>query len=307
MQIRFPGDWYIERLTHDEIHGHLVGRRVARIRTRYQVAEIVDTRDYGRCLFLDGLVQSTEIDEFVYHESMIHPALLFHPDPRRVFIGGGGEGANLRELVKHSGLKEIVMVDIDEQVVGLARKYLWKWHRGSYEDPRVKLHFRDARDFLIMDKTKYDCIYLDLCDPGEGGPAQKLFTVEFYRLLRRRLTPGGLAVIQAGSADFNMAWGFSGVYKSLLKAFRLVLPYFVTVPSFIGPWAFFLVRNEPWGRGDGQATIARRFKQRKLEGQLRFYDPEVHRAAFTLPPCFVEMLAQGKPITERGLLRVKRS
>lgn len=306
MDKRFPGDWYVERLTHDEIHAHLVSRRVAKIKTPYQTAEIVDTRDYGRCLFLDGLVQSTELDEFVYHESMIHPALLFHPAPRRVFIGGGGEGANLRELVKHSCLKEIVMVDIDEQVVALAKKYLWKWHRGSYDDPRLRLHFRDAREFLIDDKTKYDCIYLDLCDPGEGGPAQKLFTVEFYRMLRRRLTPGGLAVIQAGSADFNMSWGFSGVYQSLKKAFRLVLPYFVTVPSFIGPWAFFLAGNEPLGRGEDRTVIARRFRERKLAGKLRFYNPDVHRAAFTLPPCFQEMLDQGRAITEKGLLRVKR-
>jgi len=306
MNMRLKGDWYVERLTRDEIHGHLVKRRVAKIKTPFQTAEIIDTNDYGRCLFLDGLVQSTEEDEFIYHESLIHPALLLHPQPRRVFIAGGGEGANIREIRKHPTVHEIVMVEIDEQVVGLSKKYLKKWHQGSYRDPRLKLYFEDARSFLMKDRSKYDCLYLDLCDPGEGGPAQKLFTVEFYRLLRSRLTPQGLAAIQAGSANFNMAQGFSGVYQSLKKVFPSVLPYLVCVPSYVGPWAFFLAGNHPPGKNDISSVLRGRFKARRLSGKTRFYDPAIHQAAFSLPPYYWRLLAKGRPILEKELLRIER-
>jgi spermidine synthase len=306
MDVRLKGDWYIERLTRDEIHGHLVSRRVARIKTPFQTAEVVDTLDYGRVLFIDGLVQSAEVDEFIYHESLIHPALLLHPEPRRVFIGGGAEGANLREVLKHPSIREIVMVEIDEQVVRLARKHLWSWHRGTYDDPRVKLHYEDALAFLKKDDATYDGLFLDLTDPGEGGPAQKLFTVEFYRLIRSRLAKNGLAVIQAGSANLNMSEGFTSVYQSLKKTFKLVLPYVVSVPVYVGPWAFFLTGNEAPRGGDSDGILARRFKSRKLKGRTRFYEPAVHRAAFTIPPYYRDLLDQGHSISGKNPLLMKR-
>jgi len=306
MELRLKGDWYVERLTRDEIHGHLVSRRVARIKTPFQTAEVVDTLDYGRVLFIDELVQSAEVDEFIYHESLIHPALMLHPEPKRVFIGGGAEGASLREVLKHPSIREIVMVEIDEQVVRLAQKHLWSWHRGTYDDPRVKLHYEDALAFLKRNAATYDCLYLDLTDPGEGGPAQKLFTVEFYRLIRSRLARNGLAVIQAGSANLNMSEGFTSVYQSLKKAFKLVLPYVVSVPVYVGPWAFFLAGNEPLGRADSDRVLAQRFESRKLKGRTRFYEPAVHRAAFTIPPYYRELLEQGRSISKKNLLLMKR-
>ncbi|OGD30002.1 MAG: hypothetical protein A2Y56_05670 [Candidatus Aminicenantes bacterium RBG_13_63_10] len=307
MTARPKGDWYTEQLTYDERHGHLVKRRVEKIRTPFQTAEVVDTADYGRALFLDGLVQSTAEDEFIYHESLIHPALLLHSEPRRVFIAGGGEGANLREIFKHPSVREVVMAEIDELVVDLAKKHLRPWHQGCYRDPRLKLHFEDARAFLLKDKSKYDCLFLDLCDPGEAGPARKLFTVEFYAMLRRRLTPEGLVAIQAGSANFNMAKGFSGVCQSLKKVFPTVLPYLVCVPSFVGPWAFFLAGNRAWPKDPDIQTLCRRFRGRKLAGRTRFYDPAVHRAVFTLPPYYQDLLGRGRAISDKRTLKLERS
>jgi spermidine synthase len=307
MNIRLKGDWYVERLTPDELHGHLVTRRVARLRTPFQTAEIADTKDYGRCLFLDGLVQSTERDEFIYHEALTHPALLLHPAPRKVFVAGGGEGANLREIFKHPSVREVVMVEIDERVVRLAERFLGRWHGGAYRDPRVRLHFEDARAFLSRDRARYDCLFLDLCDPGEPGPARKLFTVEFYRLVRRRLAPGGMAVIQGGSANFNVGAAFARVYQSLSRAFSLVLPYLVCVPSFVGPWAFFLACPRPGRRSVPVRVLARRFRERGLAGRTRFYTPGLHEAVFSLPPYYQELLARGRPITAPGLPRRKRA
>jgi len=307
MNMRLKGDWYIEQLTRDEIHGHLVKRRVARVKTPFQTAEIIDTKDYGRALFLDGLVQSTAEDEFIYHESLIHPALLLHPRPQQVFIAGGGEGANIREILKHPSIREVVMVEIDGRVVDLAKKHLGPWHLGCYRDPRLKLYFEDARAFLMKDRSRYDCLFLDLCDPGESGPARKLFTVEFYAMLRRRLSPDGLVAIQAGSANFNMARGFSGVFQSLKKVFPSVLPYLVCVPSFVGPWAFFLAGNRSLKNFPDARAIESRFKTRKLAGRTRFYDPAMHRAVFTLPPYYHRLLERGRPISENKPLRIQRT
>ena len=306
MKLYLRGDWYIERLNRDEIHGHRVVRRLAKVRTKFQTAEVMDTGDYGRCLFLDGLVQSARADEFIYHESLVHPAMMLHPRPEAVFLAGGGEGAPLREIFKHSSIKTVVMAEIDRAVIELARKHLRPWSNGAFQNPRLRLFFEDARTHLAKNDEKYDILILDLCDPGESGPARKLFTVEFYRLLRKRMKPGGLAVIQAGSSNLNMLRGFAGVYQSLRKVFGQVLPYQVCVPAYIGPWVFFLAR--PFASRDhlDQTLLARRFKARKLAGRLFFYDPGVHRAIFTLPPYFRRLLLRGRAIRDERTLRISR-
>jgi len=306
MKWDLKGDWFGERLNRDEIHGHRVIKRLAKVTTNFQTAEVIDTGDYGRGLFLDGLVQSTRMDEFIYHESLVHPGMMLHPRPESVFLAGGGEGAPLREIFKHPSVKTVVMAEIDREVVELSRKYLGPWHAGAFRDPRLRLFFEDARAHLEKNCEAYDVLLLDLCDPGESGPARKLFTVEFYRLLRRRLKPGGLAVIQAGSANLNMLKGFSRVYQSLRKAFGQVLPYQVCVPAYVGPWAFFLVRPVSSRADLDQALLEKRFKARKLAGRLSFYDPAVHRAIFTLPPYFRRLLVGGRAIRDKRTLRISR-
>jgi spermidine synthase len=306
MKVDLKGDWYIERLTRNEIHGHRIRKRVAKVKTKFQTVEILDSGDYGRCLFLDGLVQSTGADEFIYHESLVHPGMMLHPRPQTVFLAGGGEGAPLREILKHPSVRKVVMVEIDQQVVSLSRRHLRPWHAGAFRDQRLRLFFEDARVHLERDADRYDVLILDLCDPGESGPAQKLFTVEFYQLLRSRLMPGGLAVIQAGSANLNMLKGFSGVYQSLKRVFCQVLPYQACVPAYVGPWAFFLALRHRSPDYQDRGLLRRRYKARRLSGRLSFYDPEVHLAMFTLPPYFRQLLKQGRTISDKGPLTLKR-
>ncbi|MBN2199882.1 MAG: fused MFS/spermidine synthase [Candidatus Aminicenantes bacterium] len=306
MRLELKGDWYIERLTRDEIHGHRIKKRLAAVRTKYQNAEVVDTHDYGRCLFLDGLVQSTAADEFIYHESLIHPALLLHPRPENVFLAGGGEGAPLREALKHPPVKRLTMVEIDRDVVALARRHLRAWHKGAFRDKRVEIHFQDARSSLASNPESYDIIVLDLCDPGEPGPARKLFTVEFYRLLRRRLRRGGIVVLQAGSANVNMLSGFSAVFQSLRRVFPSVLPYLSCVPAYVGPWAFILAGGSSLAAVPGRKLLSRRFSARGLEGRLRFYSPEIHSSLFVLPAYIRRALERGRPASDRKILRSNR-
>ncbi len=298
--------WYIERLRKDEIHGHKIRRRVSRLKTPFQTAEIIDTCDYGRSLFLDGLVQSTEADEFIYHEALIHPAMMLHRRPAAIFVGGGGEGAPLREILKHPSVRIIDMVEIDGRVVELAEKHLPSWHRGAYASPKVVLHIDDARAFLRRTERSYDVMILDLCDPGESGPAQKLFTVEFYRLLRERLAKGGLVVVQGGSANINMLDGYARVYQSLKKNFRIVLPYQACVHSYVGQWGYFIAGDRKRAMNASAATLKKRFLDRKLAGKTRFYEPAVHAALFVLPPYVKDRLRKAKAVSDRKPFTLSR-
>ncbi|HUK99897.1 MAG TPA: spermidine synthase, partial [Nitrospirota bacterium] len=137
--------WFIEYTSPEE--GHLHGIRMIHYasQTKYQRMEIMDCGSYGRCLVLDGKMQSTLTDEFIYHEALVHPALLTHPNPKRVFIVGGGEGATLREVLRHKSVEYCMMVDIDQEVVEKSKEFLPEWHQGAFDDPRTDLRFMEAR------------------------------------------------------------------------------------------------------------------------------------------------------------------
>jgi len=285
--------WYVEFLTPYEAHMYGLGRIVKSIQTKYQDVKIIDTLEYGRCLFLNGKIQSARLDEFIYHEALIHPALFLHPKPERIFVGGGGEGAILREILKHPTIEKVVMVDIDKEVVELARKYLLSWHRGRFEDPRVKVYYQDARKFLRKEKETFDCIFLDLCDPGENeGPSELLFTKEFYTLIKKRLSENGIVAVQSGSTNLNMLKYFSNVFQTLKAVFPFVLPYQVYVPSFVGPWGFNLASMSALPGSLNQNCI----RKKRLKGKLKFYSQEVHNSLFVLPDYLKKNLRKGKVV-----------
>ena len=162
---------------------------------------MVRSEVYGRSLLLDGKTQSTERDEHIYHESLVHPALLLHPEPRDIFIGGGGEGGTLRETLAHGTVGRVTMVDLDEQVVALCREHLPRHHQGAFDDPRATVIHTDARKYLEADSKQYDVMIMDLVNPLEGGPAYLLYTEEYYNIARARLKPGGILATQSGRQD----------------------------------------------------------------------------------------------------------
>ena len=289
-------NWYIEFLTPYEAHMHRLGRIIKSIQTKHQDVKIIDTLDYGRCLFLDGKIQSAQIDEFIYHEALVHPALFLHPKPERVFVGGGGEGAILREILKHPTIRKVIMVDIDKEVVELSRKYLFQWHRGKFGDPRVKIYYQDAREFLKKEKKTFDCIFMDICDPDESrGPSALLFKKKFFALLKEKLSDNGIAVIQSGSTNLNMLKYFSRVFQTLKAVFPSVVPYQAYVPSFVGPWGFNLASKVDISSSLSQDCI----RKRPLRGKLKFYSQEVHNSIFVLPGYLKESLRRGKVIDDR--------
>ncbi len=250
--------------------------------TQYQQMEIMETVCYGRCLVLDGKMQSSERDEFIYHEALVHPAMLTHPSPKRVFVVGGGEGATLREILRHKSVEYVLMVDIDREVVESSKKYLPEWHQGAFDDPRVELKFMDARKYLEETEDVYDIIIIDISEPVEEGPAYLLYTREFYNIVMKRLTKEGIISLQAGTTSLTALLNFSAVYQTLKSVFPVVASYEAWIPSFGLPWGFSLASKQHDPQKLSSQEIDGRIKER-ITGELRYYDSVVHQGQFLLP------------------------
>ena len=285
-----PGKWHFEVVTDDMMVLYRIKDIVHTGKTAYQNVDILDTATFGRCLVLDGKTQSTEVDEHVYHEALVHPALLLHPGPRSVFIGGGGEGATLREVLGHSSVERVVMLDLDSEVVDLCRRFLPRHHEGLFDDHRVELRQGDARGYLESSTDKYDVIILDLVDPIKGGTSYLLYTREFYEIAMSRLSPGGALVTQAGPAGLlNYTECFTAVARTLSQVFPRAYPYTVYIPAFTTLWGMvvaFLGHPSSTAGVDPQdpdpdqidALISER-----LSREPRYYDGLTHRGMFALP------------------------
>jgi len=203
-------------------------------RSEFQEIVIAECEDFGKALILDGYVQSTVRDEFIYHESLVHPAMMLHPNPRRVLIIGGGEGATLREVLKHDTVEEAIMVDIDKEVVELSKEFLPEMHQGSFFDRRARVIIDDGKKFVereLVSGSKFDVVIMDLTDPYSSKIAKELYSKQFFEEISSILNTDGVVVTQAGSKYF-----YSEVYESVVNAikqvFKHVIEYQVWIPSF---------------------------------------------------------------------------
>ena len=278
-----PSDWYCESLTPDLAQVSRLKETIFSKETYYQRVDIIDTIPFGRCLVLDGKIQSSEADEFIYHEALVHPALLTHPNPKNILIAGGGEGSTLRETLKNNTVTKVTMVDLDEEVVEICKKYLPNHHEQSFNDPRLDLRHADIMQFLESSTNDcYDVIIMDVPDPLEHGPAYLLYTQEFYSLLKSKLTANGVAVIQAGFAGpTSYQEIFSPIYRTLSTVFSSLAPYRVFLPSFGGMWGFVLVSNN--GPSISSQTEIDQSIAERISTDLQFYDGETHVGIFALP------------------------
>ncbi len=290
-----PDKWLRDKINENFLQLHRLDEVLYTGRTPYQSVEVVRTRDFGVCLVLDGKIQSCEIDEHIYHEALVQPAMIAHPAPETVFIAGGGEGATLREALANRTVKRAVMVEIDKEVTSLSRKYLPALSRGAFEDSRTELHHVNAREYLKKSKDKYDVIIIDLPDPIEKGPAYLLFTREFYRIVLDRLTKNGLIAVQAGSASPTELLNLTAVNNTLQSVFPTVVAYATYMPAFGGPWGFCLASRQNDPSRFSPAEVDKRIAARSLGG-LRFYDGITHRNMFSLPKYIRQALAGQKRI-----------
>jgi len=291
--------WFSDHISPDLTALHSVRERIYSGRTKYQSVEVIKTGSFGVCLVLDGKVQSSEADEFIYHEALVHPAMLAHPHPETVFIAGGGEGATLREVLAHKTVKKAVMVDIDEEVVNLCRRLLPSWHQNAFDDPRTELYFSDARRYLEETSQTFDVVIIDLVDPLEEGPARLLYTREFYQIVRQKLGSDGIMSVQAEPAEWGNLDNFVAIVSTLRSVFSIARPYQAHVPSFLSLWGFVAASQTLDPSKLTAEEIDSRISKR-ISKKLKSYDGLTHQAMFTIPKHIREhLLACQRIITDK--------
>ncbi|HEY5648351.1 MAG TPA: polyamine aminopropyltransferase, partial [Nitrospiria bacterium] len=284
-------------LSPNECHMHGVKSILYAKQTKFQQLEIMETGNNGRCLILDGKMQSAEFDEYIYHEALVHPVMLAHPAPKKVMVIGGGEGATLREVLRYPTVESVLMVDIDQEVVEGCKKYLPEWHQGAFDDPRVRLEFIDARKYLEETKDTFDAIIIDISEPMEEGPAYLLYTKEFYQIVINRLTPDGLIALQAGTTALKAIQCFASVHQTLKSVFPIVQPYQANIPSFGLPWGLILASKRHDPRKLSEEDVDHLIPQR-IKGELRYYSGETHIGQFLFPKFIRKTLAEESRLIE---------
>lgn len=257
-------------------------------RSSYQRITVVESRAVGRMLLLDGAVMVTEWDEFIYHEMLVHPALFLLRQPRHVLVIGGGDGGTVREILRHPSVEHVDLVEIDADVVAVAREFFPELS-AALHDPRVCIHYRDGAEFVAqVPEVSYDAVFVDSTDPV--GIAGGLFDETFYRHCHRILTTEGILALQSESP-------LHPVYRETLpRVYRLLRPLFASVATCLAPiptyptglWSF-TVASKRWDPVQDFVPEAAWQRYRHLQGTLRYYDPQLHRAAFALP-VFVQRL-----------------
>ena len=279
-------EWFAETL-HSHIAQHLVMDRVLyRDRTEHQDLVVFENGTYGRVLALDGVVQTTTADEFVYHEMIAHVPLLAVGDAKRVLIIGGGDGGTLRRVLMHA-VERVVMVELDRTVVDLSRLHLQEICSTAFEDPRAELVIADGCRFVKESDEAFDAIIVDSTDPF--GPGAVLFTSDFFADCKARLAPGGVFVNQGG-VPWVQGGDLSAYFPRLKALYADATVYLAPVPVYIGGhMAFGWASDDPAKRHVTAAEIARRYAAAGLT--TRFYSPDIHIASFALPGYVADYLS----------------
>jgi spermidine synthase len=273
--------WYTEQFAPTEVHAHAIEETYFAGQTRFQSVAVLRTPVFGKMLVLDGDTQSSQADEKIYHESLVHPAMAAVDERREVLILGGGEGATLREVLRDPTVARCTMVDIDGEVVDLSKRYLPEWSAGAFDDPRARVIIGDALAFLKNDGEQYGVVISDLTEPLADSPSFPLFNGDVFRDIKARLAPGGVYVLQASTAGFHNMALHAKMARSLRRFFGNVASYYTHVPAFDNDWAFIACSDAVDVAAISPARIDGYV--RGLRGENWFYDAETHRRLFALP------------------------
>jgi len=273
------GELLLEALDASSVYGFRFARRLESRRSAYQNIEVLESNELGRTLRIDGCFMTSEADEFFYHEALVHPAAIAHPSPRRALVIGDGDGGAVEELLKHPSMEEMTLVEIDAEVIEVARSHLGNIHHGAFDDPRVKVHNEDGTAFVAETSQKFDLVLLDLTDPETlAGP---LYTKAFFTHCQRILAPGGAMSLHLGP-PFHEPERVRGLAAELASVFAQVHCYGLHVPLYGSYWAFAVVSDMLWPAALSAAEVRQRLDERGVAG-LQYYNAEIHGALFALP------------------------
>jgi spermidine synthase len=244
-------------------------------RSSFQKIEVVESLDFGKMLVLDGVINLTERDEFVYHEMLVHVPLFSHPDPSEILIVGGGDGGTAREVIKHEGISSIQQVEIDKEVIAISKKYFPSLS-SSLDHPKVDVLLSNAIQYVREIEKKFDIILIDSTDPVIDQ-SEGLFTVPFYKDCCNALTEQGILAAQIGDIFFEKEL-VADVFNRLKEVFPIVRIFRAPVPSYtMVPYSFAFcskaIRPE---MESGLSRFSKIF-------QTRYYNEQIHKAAFALP------------------------
>jgi len=269
------GLWYDETFDDHTRLGLRVKETLFSGRSQYQKIEVIDTVGFGRALVIDDVFMTSEHDEFLYHEMLVHPALATARSIERVLVIGGGDGGTVREVLRHPEVQDCVMVEIDRMVVDVSKKYL-PGIGTAWDDARLEVRFIDGVDYVKASSDEpYDVILLDGTDPV--GPGMLLFDESFFRGCKRMLVPGGIMALQSESPLLMMDV-FVGIQHTLRTLFAEVHPYLGPVPLYgTGTWSW------TWCSDTGEPLRPIPERQEAIVEGSKAYNEALHQAAFALP------------------------
>ncbi len=275
--------WIFE--AHDDMkHGYKVKNILFLEQSKYQEVAVLETEGYGKALYLDGLLMLTEKHEFFYHDVIVHPALFIHPEPRNVLIIGGGDGGSLREVLKHPSVQHVDMVEIDEMVVEVSKKF-FPTLNTEFNNPKANVMFKDGIKYVAETSAKYDIIIVDSSDPI--GPAEGLFNKTFYENAEKILNSDGIITSQIESPLFYAEF-FKQHFSITKKIFPIAMPMIGFEPDYpYGMWGYSFLSKKYHPLND--------FSEEKVSRsniKTNYYNPEVHKALFAYPNFVKDLLSE---------------
>jgi spermidine synthase len=281
--------WVNETLYPDWGQRFLVKRELARVKSEFQDIMLFESTSHGRVMVLDGVIQITERDEFVYQEMLTHVPLLAHGDAKRVLIIGAGDGGVLRRVLQHQNVEKCVMVEIDGEVIRLCQEHMPDVAGDAWTNPRGQVIVGDGIDYVRQAEAgSFDVVIVDSTDPI--GVGEVLFTDEFYHNASRLLSDNGLIVNQCG-VPFMQADELRETSLRRGKFFPDISAYVAAVPTYVGGFMTLGWSAKTQGlRSVPVEEIRRRAEAAGILGTTRYWTPEIHVGAFNLPPYIAENL-----------------
>ncbi len=260
-------------LLSNEITVTIEGNIILDKNTEFQHAEVIDTKD-NRYLLLDSIVQFSKNDEYIYHESIAHPAMLASKNPKKILVIGGGDGGTLREILKYN-VEKVILCELDKEVIEISKKFFPEVSSGAFDDPRVEIVHMDGRKFVEDSKEEFDVIINDLTDPS--GPSKLLFTKEFYQIVKDSLKKDGILSLDGDVIGYNGL--FLNVVKTVESVFEYTYPYLVTIPSFFLKEGFIVCSKNDISFMKNEKRIEKFIEKNKFE--LKYFNPNDLSNLFT--------------------------
>jgi len=283
---------YIEKVCPNLYTIEIIDEIIFSKKSEIQKIDIIRSKRWGISLYIDHKIQFSTVDEHIYHEILVHPALLIHPNPQKILIIGGGDGGALREVLKHNTVKNVILVDIDKNIIDLVEKYIPSVPQTSFRDPRVKIVIMDGRKYIEVSEDKYDVIIVDVTDPS--GPSSLLYTFEFYKYISDKLKKNGVMVTHSLGLYFYTKY-VSQIYYTVSEVFKYTALAKIFVPSFWDEWTYTIASNDIDINSIDEEIIDKRYVKRSIN--TNFYSSKIHSSLFKISKYYWKMLENMKRVS----------